>query len=175
MRLKQLVQNSKLIGTKQIVAGKLRQYGALFSALFSCFKTVPNKAPTALLGRFVLFLTNKCIGQIVQSQNITVAHKTPQNYQLIVVKSKLKKNPAFKPEVQQTNLLSVHETCQNSQVGHVLTYNSLRMHFCLYSLLIIPPAFMPTGYIVFVFPFVRSYVRWFVSSVVSYILRQSFG
>ena len=41
---------------------------------------------------------------------------------------------------------------------------------------VIPPAFMTTGYIVFVFPFVRSYnVCSFVSSFVSYILRQSFG
>ena len=31
---------------------------------------------------------------------------------------------------------------------------------------VIPPAFMPRGYIVFVFPFVRSYVRMFVRSFV---------
>ena len=46
MRIEQLVQNNKLIGTKQIVAGKQSKVSALFVALFFCFKTVPNKAPT---------------------------------------------------------------------------------------------------------------------------------
>ena len=33
-------------------------------------------------------------------------------------------------------------------------------------LIVIPPAFMPTGYIVFVFPFVHSYVCSFIRSLV---------
>ena len=53
---------------------------------------------------------------------------------------------------------------------HDMHYTSLET-----TLLVIPPAFMPTGYIVFVFPFVCSFVHSFVSSFVSYILRQSFG
>ena len=53
---------------------------------------------------------------------------------MIVVKSKLK-IPACKPEVQQTDMASVYEICQKNQVGYVLTCHSLRMHFCLFSLL----------------------------------------
>ena len=40
---------------------------------------------------------------------------------------------------------------------------------------IIPPAFMPRGYIVFVFPFVCSFVRSFVLPSVAWNLRQSFA
>ena len=32
-------------------------------------------------------------------------------------------------------MTSVYETRQNSSVGHVRTFHSLRMHFCLYLLL----------------------------------------
>ena len=42
----QLVQNNKLIGTKQIVPGKQHKVSALFGALCFCFKTAQNKAPT---------------------------------------------------------------------------------------------------------------------------------
>ena len=35
----------------------------------------------------------------------------------------------------KTDLTTVYETRKNSQVRHGLTYHSLRMHFCLYSLL----------------------------------------
>ena len=47
---------------------------------------------------------------------------------MIVVKSKLK-IPTCKPEVQQTDMTSVYEICQKSQVKYVLTCHSLRMHF----------------------------------------------
>ena len=63
-----------------------------------------------------------------------MAHKKTQNYKMIVVKSKLK-IPAYKPEVQLTDMTSVYEICQKSQVGYVLTCHSLRMHFWLFSLL----------------------------------------
>ena len=53
---------------------------------------------------------------------------------MVTVKSKLK-ILAFRPEVQQTDMTSVYETLQNSQMGYVLTCHSLRMHFCLFSLL----------------------------------------
>ena len=38
---------------------------------------------------------------------------------MVVVKSKLKKL-AYKPEVQQTDMTSVYETCQNSQIGQAV-------------------------------------------------------
>ena len=53
---------------------------------------------------------------------------------MIVVKSKLKIS-ACKPEVQQTDMTSVYEICQKSHVGYALTCHSLRVHFCLFSLL----------------------------------------
>ena len=53
---------------------------------------------------------------------------------MVTVKSKLK-ILAFRPEVQQTDMTSVYETFQNSQMGYVLTCHSLRMHFCLFSML----------------------------------------
>ena len=53
---------------------------------------------------------------------------------MIVVKSKLKIS-ACKPEVQQTDMMSVYELCQKSHVGYALTCHSLRMHFCSFSLL----------------------------------------
>ena len=52
---------------------------------------------------------------------------------MVAVESK-SKILVYKPEVQQTNMTSVNETCQSSHMGHVLIYNNLRMHFCLYSL-----------------------------------------
>ena len=42
VRIKQFVQNNKLIGTKQIVAGKQLKVSATFGALCLCFKTVPK-------------------------------------------------------------------------------------------------------------------------------------
>ena len=53
---------------------------------------------------------------------------------MVTVTSKLK-ILAFWPEVQQTDMTSVYETFQNSQMGYVLTCHNLRMHFCLFSLL----------------------------------------
>ena len=53
---------------------------------------------------------------------------------MIVVKSKLKIS-ACKPEVKQTDMMSVYELCQKSHVGYAVTCHSLRMHFCLFSLL----------------------------------------
>ena len=50
----------------------------------------------------------------------------------MALKSKLK-ILAFRPEVQQTDMTSVYETFQNSQMGYVLTCHSPRMHFCLFS------------------------------------------
>ena len=47
---------------------------------------------------------------------------------MIALKSKLK-IPACKPVVQQTDMTSVYEICEKSQVGFVLTCHSLRMHF----------------------------------------------
>ena len=75
-----------------------------------------------------------CFGQVVLSSIITMAHKSYKNMKMVTVKSKLK-ILAFRPEVQQTDMNSVYETFQNSQMGYVLTCHSLRMHFCLFSLL----------------------------------------
>ena len=41
---------------------------------------------------------------------------------MVAVKSKLK-NIAYRPEVQQTDMTSVYETCQQSQMGYALTYH----------------------------------------------------
>ena len=54
---------------------------------------------------------------------------------MVTVKSKLNIF-AFRLEVQQMDMTSVYETFQNSQMGYVLTCYSLRMHFCLFSLLL---------------------------------------
>ena len=51
---------------------------------------------------------------------------------MVAVKSKLK-IIAYRPEVQLTDMTSVYETCQKSQMGYVLTCHSLRMYF-LFSL-----------------------------------------
>ena len=50
---------------------------------------------------------------------------------MVAVKSKL----TYRPAVQQTDMTSVYKTCQKSQLVYVLTYRSLRKHFCLFSLL----------------------------------------
>ena len=63
-----------------------------------------------------------------------MAHNKLKNKKMVVVNSKLKLL-AYRPEVQQTSMTSVYETRQNSRVGHVLTCHSLRIHFCLDSLL----------------------------------------
>ena len=77
MRIEQLVQNNKLIGTKKIVTRKQRKVGALFNTLCFCFKAVPNKAQTLrCFARTVYFVpSNNCIGKVVQTQNSTMAHK----------------------------------------------------------------------------------------------------
>ena len=117
MRIEQLVQNNKLIETKQIVTGKQCKDSALFGALCLCFKTVQYQIKhhlyAALLGLFVWTPENDCVGKVVQSQNSTVAHKNPINSEMVVVESKLK-IPEWKPEVQQTDMTSVYEICQKS-------------------------------------------------------------
>ena len=49
-------------------------------AIFFCFKTVQNKAPTssALLALFVLSPANKCMAHFIQLQDITTAHNSPK-------------------------------------------------------------------------------------------------
>ena len=54
---------------------------------------------------------------------------------MVNVKSKLK-ILAFRPEDQKTDMTSVYETFQKSKIGYVLTCHSLRMHFCLFSLML---------------------------------------
>ena len=63
-----------------------------------------------------------------------MAHKNLKNMKMVTIKSKLKIY-ALRPEVPQTDMTSVHETFQNSQMGYVLTCLSLKMHFSLFSLL----------------------------------------
>ena len=63
----------------------------------------------ALLGPFVLSLTNYCMEQVGLSQDSTMAHKNPTNDQTVVVKLKLNVI-AFKPKIQQTEMTSVYET-----------------------------------------------------------------
>ena len=55
---------------------------------------------------------------------------------MLAVKSKLK-IIAYRPEVQQTDMTSVYETCQKSQMRYVLSCHRLRIHSCLFSLLFI--------------------------------------
>ena len=60
-------------------------------------------------GDFVLIpLSINCFGQVVLSSPINLKNK-----KMVVVKSKLKFS-AYKPEVQQTDMTSVNETCQES-------------------------------------------------------------
>ena len=75
-----------------------------------------------LLGLFVWSPENECVGQVVQTQISTVAHKNPKNSDMVVVKSKLKIH-AWKPEGQQTDMTSVYEICQKTKEsrGYVLT------------------------------------------------------
>ena len=63
-----------------------------------------------------------------------MAHKNQKIMKMVAVKSKLK-ILVFRPKEQQTDMTSVYEMCQKSQVGYVLTFHSLKMHFCLFSLL----------------------------------------
>ena len=54
---------------------------------------------------------------------------------VVVVESKLKIH-VCKPEVQQTDKTYVYETCQKCLVGYVLACHSLRIQFCLFSLML---------------------------------------
>ena len=66
--------------TSQIVPGKQRKIIALCGALCLCCKTVPIKAPSlrCVAETVCLVPQNDCFGQVIQSQNSTMAQKTPQ-------------------------------------------------------------------------------------------------
>ena len=65
------------------------------------------------------FVTH-CFGQVVLSSLITMTHKNEKHKEMVAVKSKLK-IITYRPEEQQTDLTSVYDTCQKSQIGYVLT------------------------------------------------------
>ena len=71
---------------------------------------IKHQLYAALLGQFALFLSIYCIVQDVQRSLIKMTLTRLKNKKTVLGKSKLK-NTAYKPEVQQTDLTFVYETC----------------------------------------------------------------
>ena len=84
----------------------------------------------ALLGQFGLFLSIHCFGQVVQRSLIKMAPKRSKNKKTVLGKSKLK-ILTYKPEVQQTDLTFIYETCQTSHGGMCLSDITLECGFVL--------------------------------------------
>ena len=78
MRIEQRPKQ-QISGRDKANCPKQRKVSALFGAIFFCFKTVQNKAPTnsALLALFVLSPANKCMAHFIQLQDVTTAHNSP--------------------------------------------------------------------------------------------------
>ena len=116
--IEQVAPYNHLLGTKQTVPAKQHRVCALFGTVLKQKPMAPSKA-------LILFCSPKTICFVhinilfrtsCSILSLYMAHTNLKNKKTVAVKSKLKVL-AYRPEVQQTDLTYVYETCQNSRVS----------------------------------------------------------